>query len=212
MSALLKSNRMGVVGAVLSAMALLASVAVSAAEYEGGQGGGLVQRQPAPRQPDRTQQGRDERRHDDGDARRGERHFDREPRFERHHDQHRARPPVWWGDIRYFDNRDLPRWRRGAWRFARHNGELSWWWVVGGMWYPYWEPVYPYPDPYIPPVIIQTVPEQPEPPMMVPAEPSVPSWYYCQSAQGYYPYVALCPEGWQAVPATPPGAPYVPQR
>jgi hypothetical protein len=30
------------------------------------------------------------------------------------------------------------------------------------------------------------------------------TWYYCDSAQAYYPYVATCPEGWRAVPASPP--------
>ena len=30
------------------------------------------------------------------------------------------------------------------------------------------------------------------------------SWYYCESAKGYYPYVSECREGWRAVPATPP--------
>ncbi len=29
-------------------------------------------------------------------------------------------------------------------------------------------------------------------------------WYYCASANAYYPYVPSCPTGWQAVPATPP--------
>jgi hypothetical protein len=29
-------------------------------------------------------------------------------------------------------------------------------------------------------------------------------WYYCESAKGYYPYVAECREGWRQVPATPP--------
>lgn len=28
-------------------------------------------------------------------------------------------------------------------------------------------------------------------------------WYYCDSADAYYPYVEQCPEGWQEVPATP---------
>ena len=32
------------------------------------------------------------------------------------------------------------------------------------------------------------------------------SWFYCESAKGYYPYVPQCPEPWRAVPATPPGA------
>jgi len=30
------------------------------------------------------------------------------------------------------------------------------------------------------------------------------NWYYCDSAKSYYPYVSQCPEGWRAVPATPP--------
>ncbi len=30
------------------------------------------------------------------------------------------------------------------------------------------------------------------------------SWYYCDSAKAYYPYVANCPEGWRPVQATPP--------
>ena len=29
-------------------------------------------------------------------------------------------------------------------------------------------------------------------------------WYFCPAANAYYPYVASCPGGWQAVPATPP--------
>lgn len=31
------------------------------------------------------------------------------------------------------------------------------------------------------------------------------SWYYCENAKAYYPYVRECPSGWQAVPQTPPG-------
>ena len=30
------------------------------------------------------------------------------------------------------------------------------------------------------------------------------TWYYCDSAKSYYPYVSECKEGWRAVPATPP--------
>ncbi|HYX66628.1 MAG TPA: DUF6515 family protein [Burkholderiales bacterium] len=38
--------------------------------------------------------------------------------------------------------------------------------------------------------------------------PASGTWYYCESAKGYYPYVGQCPEGWKSVPATPPpGAP-----
>jgi hypothetical protein len=40
-----------------------------------------------------------------------------------------------------------------------------------------------------------------------PPAPSAPgSWYYCESAKGYYPYVSECREGWRAVPAAPPQA------
>ena len=37
------------------------------------------------------------------------------------------------------------------------------------------------------------------------AEPQEDSyWYYCQDAQGYYPYVKSCPGGWTRVVPTPP--------
>jgi len=39
------------------------------------------------------------------------------------------------------------------------------------------------------------------------AQPTAGSWYYCESAKAYYPYVQQCQEGWRAVPAVPPGAP-----
>ena len=29
-------------------------------------------------------------------------------------------------------------------------------------------------------------------------------WYYCPVAKAYYPYVNVCPSGWQEVPASPP--------
>jgi len=34
--------------------------------------------------------------------------------------------------------------------------------------------------------------------------PQPATWSYCDSAKRYYPYVTECPEGWRAVPATPP--------
>ena len=30
------------------------------------------------------------------------------------------------------------------------------------------------------------------------------TWYFCESAKGYYPYVSECKEGWKTVPAAPP--------
>ncbi len=62
--------------------------------------------------------------------------------------------------------------------------------------YPY---AYPYPayysDPYA--AIADT-------PLVVPSEPQQSYWYYCQDAQGYYPYVKSCPGGWTQVVPTPP--------
>jgi Family of unknown function (DUF6515) len=43
----------------------------------------------------------------------------------------------------------------------------------------------------------QTAPAAPQPSASA-------TWYYCESSKTYYPYVSQCPEGWRAVPATPP--------
>jgi len=127
-----------------------------------------------------------------------------------HRDHYRGHDRGWGGDIRHFDGRDFNHWRSGSWRHASHGGRMGWWWVIGGMWYFYPQPVYPYPDPYLPPVIMA----QPAPGgMVVPAPPPVVHqappqvWYYCEASAGYYPYVAACPGGWKAVPATPSGSP-----
>jgi len=51
----------------------------------------------------------------------------------------------------------------------------------------------------------------PPAPAMAPPTSSAPqptggTWYFCTSANAYYPYVAACPEGWKVVPASaPPG-------
>jgi hypothetical protein len=110
-------------------------------------------------------------------------------------------------DIRHFDRHDYAVWRSGGWRHGRHDGRLGWWWVAAGAWYFYPWPVYPYPDPYLPPFIAT----QPYPPPAAP--PPAQFWYFCTSANGYYPYVPSCPDGWKTVPATPPDAsPVAPSR
>ncbi len=152
-----------------------------------------------------------ERRHERREERRDERiaerqHERRVERVEHHQERRIYRPPVWRGDIRYFDRDDGYRWRGGAWRHARHDGRLGWWWVVGGgSWYFYPQPVYPYPDPYMPSVVVtQSEPAQSTPDIVVAPATVSQSWYYCESSQSYYPYTASCPEGWKTVPATPP--------
>jgi len=108
---------------------------------------------------------------------------------ERPHGDHRAEG---WhgGEIRHFNEHDMERWRGGAWFHGLHDGRVGWWWQVGPTWYFYAAPVYPYPDPYMPPVV---------------AAPGAPApagqfWYYCQSPPGYYPYVPQCSLPWEAVP------------
>lgn len=114
-------------------------------------------------------------------------------------------------------------WRGGRWMQTWHGGRYGWWWSVGGVWMLYSAPVYPYPDPgYAPTYVIEDDPgtmvapapaSQPAPPPPAPQAPAqaqqMPApqpqvWYYCNSPQGYYPYVQACPTGWQTVPATPP--------
>ena len=40
------------------------------------------------------------------------------------------------------------------------------------------------------------------------------NWYFCAAANGYYPYVRSCPNGWQTIPTSPPdplpNSPYAP--
>ena len=102
-------------------------------------------------------------------------------------------------DMRRFHDHDFDYWRGGRWFHGRHEGRDGWWWIIGGGWYFYPAPVYPYPDPYRPPVVAV----QPDP------GPSQ-YWYYCPDPPGYYPYVAACRTPWtqvvpQAAPPPPPG-------
>jgi len=108
-----------------------------------------------------------------------------------HHERHKG---GWHGDIRHFERYDLHTWRDGGWLHARHNGRYGWWWVAAGVWYYYPQPVYPYPDPYLPPLVVM----QPTP------APAAQFWYYCAASRSYYPYVSTCPSVWKVVPATPP--------
>jgi hypothetical protein len=101
-------------------------------------------------------------------------------------DRHVAREHPWHGP-------ELERWRHGAWWHGSHHGQLGWWWVVGDAWYLYPVPVYPYPDPYAPPLVAA-----PPPP------PAPPVYYWCDSPRGYYPAVPACRIPWRAVPAAPP--------
>lgn len=76
----------------------------------------------------------------------------------------------------------------------------AFWWGTPLWWGP---PLWSYPSPayvYSPPPVLVT----PEPPIYIqqapatgPLEPGY--WYYCQSAEAYYPTAPACPEPWVQV-------------
>lgn len=99
-----------------------------------------------------------------------------------HHESHRG---FRGGDIRRFPDHDVGVWRSGHWVHGEHTGRRGWWWVAGGIWFFYPVPIYPYPDPYMPPLI------------EAPLAPGY--WYYCDDPPGFYPYVAECHMPWHAV-------------
>ena len=106
---------------------------------------------------------------------------------------------------------------RGGW--GGYGGGWGWGWGglgVGlglGAAYlanPYvYSPYYGYPYGYASPatvVIDNSTPVSPQGTTVAPSAQGSGSWFYCDSAKGYYPYVAQCPEPWRRVSATPPGA------
>lgn len=81
----------------------------------------------------------------------------------------------------------------GYWYHGHHDGIWGWWWVAGASWLFYPQPVVVQPAPSEP-IVVQPAPQT-----------NIENWYYCDSAQAYYPYAQSCPEGWRQIPATPPG-------
>ncbi|WP_151445732.1 hypothetical protein [Lacisediminimonas profundi] len=76
--------------------------------------------------------------------------------------------------------------------------------------HPYYPPSYYYPPaPYyyapVAPVVVAPAPVTyiEQAPQVAAAPQSSPTWYYCDDAKAYYPYVKECPAGWLQVPATP---------
>ena len=91
----------------------------------------------------------------------------------------------------------------GGWGYGQgghHYGHSNFGFYFGAPFYPYFPNQYPYyyppsvitvPIPVTPPVYIQ----QPQPSQQYPAG----YWYYCTKPEGYYPYIKVCPSGWQQV-------------
>lgn len=116
-----------------------------------------------------------------------------------------------------------------AWAHGRVHLDLS----IGPYWNPapyyhhhyLYRPIVPVPivyPPYVysppiviersaPPIYIEQTPAVIPTPTPAPAPAPMASpppetfWYYCATAQGYYPYVKTCPSGWQKVAPRPPG-------
>ncbi len=114
------------------------------------------------------------------------------------HGGHGGRGGFYGRDYRYFGPRERAVWRGGGWRHDWHDGRFGWWWLAGGYWYFYPEPIYPYPT-YVPPAVVMQ--QAPPTPAGLPPEQF---WYYCSNPQAYYPYVASCSVSWQQVSARPP--------
>ncbi len=87
-----------------------------------------------------------------------------------------------------------------GYKHHRHHGaHFSLW--LGPLWYPAY--AYPRYHPYHheTAVIVEKRTVYVERPAS--AAPAGSWWYYCESAGGYYPDVASCPEGWVKVPPRP---------
>lgn len=109
------------------------------------------------------------------------------------HEGHFEEHVAWRGDISHFHEHDFDHWRSGRWFNGDHDGRHGWWWIIDGGWYFYPAPVYPYPDPYTPPLVVEQVP-------VGPAVAVAPTYvYYCSDPVGYYPYVVTCFHHWRRV-------------
>jgi hypothetical protein len=60
-------------------------------------------------------------------------------------------------------------------------------------------------QPPAPPPATYVVPPPLQPaPQVIPQSAQTGMWYYCRSAEQYYPYVRSCPEEWELLPPIPP--------
>lgn len=88
------------------------------------------------------------------------------------------------------------------------RGHVNFGVTIGPYWGPWYYPPAPYYyPPYYPPVVV----EPPSRQVYIEQQPadaaSTNYWYYCATAKGYYPYVKVCPSGWQKVLPQPPDQP-----
>ena len=106
-------------------------------------------------------------------------------------------------------------WYGGGWYGGGWRGGVF---IGGPWWYPWWGPLYPYaygypypyysPYGYYPPTYDLYAPAAGPSVYMQESAPRSEErvqgyWYYCASAQAYYPTVQKCPEAWIKVPPAP---------
>ena len=99
---------------------------------------------------------------------------------------------------------------RGYYRGGGHGGGWGGAWIVpaligGAILYDVTRPRTIFVEPS--PVYVQPSPVYIQPaPTYAPGVSSLQQpWYFCPGANGYYPYVSVCPTGWQVVQSMPPG-------
>lgn len=113
------------------------------------------------------------------------------------------------GDVAADRGRSIRHHGHHAPRLGIHIGVplyWSWPWPYYGHAAPY-PPYYAYPPYYgYPPIVREPV----APPVYIEREDRRDEdaaaqgyWYYCDSPEGYYPYVRECPGGWERVPPRP---------
>jgi hypothetical protein len=104
------------------------------------------------------------------------------------------------GAVIYWGPEEVALWRGGYWHYGLYDGRIGWWWAVGGGYYWYPEPIYPYPT-IASEVVVTEMPIAAAAP--VSAAPAVPMYYYCDNPAGYYPNVPVCNQPFRPVPVTP---------
>jgi len=80
----------------------------------------------------------------------------------------------------------LQEWSHGRWFHGNNAGRFGWFWIVGGVYFFYALPQYPFPNPTVPPGYYDEH-----------------YYYFCADYNQYYPYIAICPQGWTMVPVNP---------
>ncbi|MBV9992998.1 MAG: hypothetical protein JOZ72_17100 [Alphaproteobacteria bacterium] len=109
-------------------------------------------------------------------------------------------------DFRHLSPIEHRWWVGGHWHHMRWHGRWGWWWGVGGAFYWYPTPVYPYPEDISSTYYYDDQDEDGDYgdyQGVGPGDQGGGMWYHCASPEGYYPYVKECKGGWESVPAEP---------